>query len=220
MPIKDYYRTLEVSPAASQNEIKKSFRRLALKYHPDKNSGDKLYEAKFKEIQEAYHVLSSPKKREHYNSRRGNHMARHAGAKRASPTTPQSILTQTIELRKRVAALDTDRMNKVALYQQIQSLLSENNIQLLQQQGHSEVNKHIIEELLLCVRHLPFSNVEQVSFQLTALAGTDSPTYQKIYSFSKEMRLKSYWNRYKLLAAILISLLLCLAIYKISTSLY
>jgi curved DNA-binding protein CbpA len=220
MPLKDYYKTLEVTPAASQNDIKRSYRRLALKYHPDKNAGDKLYEAKFREINEAYDILSNPKKRQDYNSRRGNHTYGYARGKKYSPVTPQTILAKTIELRKSVASLDADRMNKVALYQQIQSLLSDSNIQLLQQHKESTLNKHVIEELLFCARHLAFTNIEQICFQLTALAGTDNPMYQRIYSFSKEMRLKSYWNRYKLLAAILISLLLCFAIYKISTSLY
>ncbi|MGI8635766.1 MAG: DnaJ domain-containing protein, partial [Segetibacter sp.] len=47
---KDYYRILEVRPSASQADIKKSYRRLALQYHPDKNLGSELYEARFKDI--------------------------------------------------------------------------------------------------------------------------------------------------------------------------
>ena len=54
MAHKDYYKILEVTSAATSVEIKKSYRRLALQYHPDKNFGNQLYEAKFKEIQEAY----------------------------------------------------------------------------------------------------------------------------------------------------------------------
>ena len=51
MQLKDYYKILEVEPLASPQEIKKSFRRLALKYHPDKNAGNQLAEAQFKEVQ-------------------------------------------------------------------------------------------------------------------------------------------------------------------------
>lgn len=63
----DYYQTLGLTKDASQDEIKKSYRKLAIKYHPDKNSGDAKAEATFKEISEAYEVLSNEKKRQVYD---------------------------------------------------------------------------------------------------------------------------------------------------------
>jgi curved DNA-binding protein len=64
---KDYYAILGVSKTASADEIKKTFRRLARKYHPDMNPGDKQAEARFKEVSEAYEVLSDPEKRQKYD---------------------------------------------------------------------------------------------------------------------------------------------------------
>jgi curved DNA-binding protein len=64
----DYYKTLGVEKKASADEIKKAFRKLAVKYHPDRNPGDKEAEDRFKEINEAYAVLSDPKKREEYDT--------------------------------------------------------------------------------------------------------------------------------------------------------
>ena len=64
---RDYYKILGVSKTASADEIKKQFRKLALKYHPDRNQGNKVAEAKFKEISEAYEVLSDPDKRSKYD---------------------------------------------------------------------------------------------------------------------------------------------------------
>ncbi len=68
MAQKDYYEALGVAKDASADDIKKSFRKLAVKYHPDRNQGDSAAEEKFKEINEAYAVLSDPDKRKKYDT--------------------------------------------------------------------------------------------------------------------------------------------------------
>ncbi len=67
MEYKDYYKILGVAKTATQDEIKKAYRKLAVKYHPDKNAGDKVAENKFKEANEANEVLSKPDKRKQYD---------------------------------------------------------------------------------------------------------------------------------------------------------
>ena len=65
---KDYYEILGVKRDASKDDIRKAFRKLAKKYHPDRNKGDKEAEARFKEVNEAYNVLNDEKKRRQYDT--------------------------------------------------------------------------------------------------------------------------------------------------------
>ncbi|MFI3268727.1 MAG: DnaJ domain-containing protein, partial [Rikenellaceae bacterium] len=67
MEKRDYYEVLEVDKSASADEIKKAYRKAAIKYHPDKNPGDKAAEDKFKEAAEAYDVLSNADKKARYD---------------------------------------------------------------------------------------------------------------------------------------------------------
>src|SRR4051812_48658138 len=67
MSKRDYYEVLGVAKGASADEIKKSYRKIALKYHPDRNPGDKDAEEHFKEAAEAYDVLSNPDKKAQYD---------------------------------------------------------------------------------------------------------------------------------------------------------
>ena len=67
MAKRDYYEILGVSRTEQADGIKKAYRKLAVKYHPDKNPGDKTAEEKFKELSEAYEVLNDPQKRAAYD---------------------------------------------------------------------------------------------------------------------------------------------------------
>src|SRR5437762_7664004 len=81
MDFKDYYSTLGVAKTATSKEIKQAYRKLARKFHPDVNPGDKAAEAKFKEINEANEVLGDPEKRKKYDELGANwRMYEQAGA--------------------------------------------------------------------------------------------------------------------------------------------
>lgn len=87
--MKDYYKILEVTPQADDDAIKKSFRKLAKKYHPDTNGGDKQAAERFQEINEAYSVLSDAEKRKQYDDERSGKASAGAGAGRGGSAPKQ-----------------------------------------------------------------------------------------------------------------------------------
>jgi DnaJ-class molecular chaperone len=92
MDFKDYYSTLGVAKTATEKEIKQAYRKLARKFHPDVNPGDKSAEAKFKEINEAYEVLGDPAKRKKYDELGANwRMYEQAGAQGGAGFDPSQF---------------------------------------------------------------------------------------------------------------------------------
>jgi DnaJ-class molecular chaperone len=85
MEFKDYYKTLGVTKSSSEKEIKQAFRKLARKFHPDVNPGDKTAESRFKEINEAYEVLGDPAKRKKYDELGSNWRAYEQAQARGEP---------------------------------------------------------------------------------------------------------------------------------------
>jgi molecular chaperone DnaJ len=213
MASKDYYRVLGVRPAASSEEIKRSYRRLAVKYHPDKNPHDILAEATFKEIAEAYDILSDAKKREEYHYK---HFYTHVYKYPEPEPTPQSILNDTLQLKKLVEKADPFRLNQDALFFQLQQLLSEDNLLLLQRKNQSTINGQVLEALLPICRPLNYNFIEDIEDKLIFLADGDTYHENKVTDFLNQQRRKDKWSRYKTVVAIVVAIMLCFIIFLVS----
>jgi hypothetical protein len=208
----DYYKLLGVLPTATTEEIKKAYRQLALKYHPDRNPGDKNSEAFFKKVTEAYTILSDPEERESYNvviwcksqqtSSNQNQQQKRPEPKQEQQVTPQVILSIFQDIRKKVVGIDKSRINQSALYNSLNDLLSVNHLNFLISWGDTKTNRQIINEVMTCCKVLPYPYVEMLSPKLAKLAGSDNDTIQKIFSFDKQQKYWSYWTRYKGVAII------------------
>jgi curved DNA-binding protein CbpA len=207
----DYYKLLGVLPTATTEEIKKAYRELALKYHPDRNPGDKNSETFFKKVTEAYAILSDPEERESYNwdykksqqtSSNQNQQQKRAEPKQDQRLTPQVILSIFQAISKKVIGIDKSRINQLALYNSMNKLLSINHIDFLISWGDTQTNKQIINEVITCCKVLPYPYIEKLSPKLAKLAASDNDTIQKIYSFTKHQKYFSYWKRYKGVAII------------------
>lgn len=209
--IKDYYKILEVPPAASAEAIKKSYRRLALRYHPDKNPDNSFSEARFRELQEAYSVLSHQRSREKYDEERW--LSGQFSSRTAAPITPGSILADSRKLRRHIDSIDVYRMNHQALQEVIFILLSDPNMGLLAVEGTDEVRHSIAGELLASVRHLRYPLLVPVSERLLVLSSGDDALSRRVITALKAEEERYRWQKVRPWVIIVFTLLLCLALF-------
>ena len=212
---KDYYKILEVSATATQKEIKTSYRKLAQRYHPDKNQGNPISEAYFREVMEAYVILSNPRQRETYNYERWVH--RGTGKKFRGPAfTPETILQEILSTRKYLSTVDRFQMNQEALYFHLTEILSEHNLLVLHESKNEQINQQILHELIAAAQLLHFKFAELLSERLMKLAGTDMEMVDQAKKYLDESKRNNQWERYKTPLTLLVTLLISLLILYLS----
>jgi len=215
MQLKDYYKTLGIPPAASALQVKKSFRQLALQHHPDKNPDNATAAATFREIQEAYEILSDPGKREEYNYKRWYNRTLKKQFN-SGPVNAADVLAEYARLYNYVRTANTMAIDYDGLSYHIRQLLSDNNIALLQQAEDTGIAGRAIEKLLLPVSALPYKYIEPIAELLRRVAGNDHVLLEKIAFFTRQHLQKSNWQKYRVVLVVLVTLLLCWLIYWVS----
>ncbi|CAN5243594.1 hypothetical protein BH11BAC6_BH11BAC6_14190 [soil metagenome] len=209
---KDYYTVLGIKHTASTEEIKRSYRRLAHKYHPDKNPGDIISENVFTNIAEAYRVLSDVKERAIYNAKRFyNYSEQH------ETTTVETILRDALKLKQLTERADPFRLNQDALLQQVETILSAHNIALLQHEKQNTINTQVAEAVLAACYLLDFHPYCKVHTKLIELSPTNNLLKEKILVFYTAKQKTDKWNRYKVVLAVLLAVLLCVIIFIIGS---
>src|SRR5450432_316064 len=208
MQLKDYYKMLKVQPTATSLQIKKSFRQLALLYHPDKNPGNAIAEATFREIQEAYETLINPEKREEYNykrwySRSINEQFIH------EPLSAALVLKECTRLNEYMQTVNVLRVDFDGLSYHIRQLLSDTNINILQQSNDESINADIIEKTLQSASVLPFGYIQPITNLLMKITGNNEELAGQIQTFVVQQKQKNNWQKYKVTFVIAVTVFLC-----------
>lgn len=212
MHLRDYYGILEIEPSAMQPEIKKSFRKLAHQYHPDKKQNDPYAAAKFAEIKEAYEVLTNPAKKEYYLQQRW--YSQSIGRRKSQDIiTPVTMLKLLLELEKYVSTLDVHRMDKQGLSDYINDVLSDSVIAQLLPFKEPNINHQIIITALKAMEPLKLKQAEIVSTQLIKLADDNTESKNLILELLIRKKQKEKVEKYQPFVMLLIVVIICLLIW-------
>ena len=212
MQLKDYYKTLGVSPSAAQADIKKAYREMAVRYHPDKNPGNVFCEAQFKEVAEAYAVLGDKQKRSKYDDERWlNGMGNRTNYQDA--VTPGWLRTVCVELNTALSQMDTHRMSQRALHAYIMLILADAHIGVLQRADDREMSGSVITEIIKATRKLELSYLADVLGGLRAVAGTDADMMQTVYNYEAERNREARQQQLFPFFVLAVTLGLCVLMY-------
>lgn len=214
MHLKDYYKTLELEPSATLAEIKRSYRRLAQLYHPDKTQNDPYAAAQFAEIKEAYEVLNNPTRKSHYLQQRWYQQS--IGKKRTQETiTPVSVLKQSLELDRYVSLLDVHRMDREGLLAYMSEILSDDVVEKLARFDEPAIKKEIAGILLHCSDLLMPQQFPVIAARIQRLT-SDPSILSLIDSQQQKLDRKKRWERMMPLILLLITGVICLLIILLS----
>jgi molecular chaperone DnaJ len=207
MSRRDYYKILQVFPGSSTEEIKKSYRRLVLKYHPDRHNNNEHLTEHFREIQEAYETLTNPARRIEYDNKHG------FATLKKKIKTPQSVLSEANRLRNYVQTLSHSNIDQRALEFHLRQLTTEQTIYVLQGPELLVPRQELIHVVLDTSWFLSYNNLSGLHKDLLQIAGNDPFSNELIATVMKERRLRH--NKEKILPwlVILITILLVWLMY-------
>ncbi|RYG06586.1 MAG: J domain-containing protein [Chitinophagaceae bacterium] len=212
MALKDYYKILDIPPAADEQLVKKAFRSLAQQYHPDKTNGDKIKEAMYREVQEAYDVLSDKKSREEYNHKRwytkslGKSFSEQA-------VTPAMILTESKRLADFVRSTNTSHLDFDLLSFSTRKIISNENLALLKQAGEKEMNRAIANNIFSATTPLPAKFLEPILDSMKIIDAGDGQLEKLADELIRKRVSKEYWEKRKGAIVISIVVIICWLMY-------
>lgn len=216
MAVKDYYKILDLPPNASVSDVKKNFRKLALRYHPDVNNGNQYAEAWYREIKEAYEVLTDKTLLEAYLQERWLLKSQGKPFADTTPLTPDLVLKQVIQLLVQVKEMDHFRMDHQRLQANILAAISPDKMNVLSSWNNTAVNKKIVGNILETLQPLPFPLIPKIVEQLRLLAVNDMQSTQEINQYFITRKRRHFWDKYDALIIFAITCIICLVIYLIN----
>ena len=213
MELKDYYDILELPPSASTEEIRKSYRRMAMAYHPDKNGNDPYAAAQFAIAKEAYEVLTDPTRKNLYLQERW--LAKSSGNMKAVPIlNPENFLRQLIARERAVAQMDNHRMNKTGLLEELLQLFPGEVVEMLNRFGELRINSEVVRLAIRCAAQLDYNAKSQLYKQLERI-DTEPGISETLVSNLRKQQHAEKWDRAQIWLLLFVVTAICILIFMV-----
>jgi curved DNA-binding protein CbpA len=206
--IKDYYRILNVKSSASAGEIKNAYRKLAMKYHPDKNPDDALATAVFADVAEAYTILSDEELRKEYNYER--YLTAEQEYQRPLETI-ETLILRINKINRQVQNTDPFRLNKDALLYSIKQLFPNDSSLLLNTDNN--LLKQFLEQVSIAAKRLSSHQTKQLILLFEPLYEKHEWMQQKLNMLFREQQKEERWEKNKIILAVILAIILCILIF-------
>lgn len=210
--LKDYYKILEITHTATADEVKKAYRRMAFKYHPDTNKQDAFAESYFMEAQEAYAVLSNDEARRKYDNELWL-AGMTTRAREHQVVSPDWILKESIKLYNHMATVDVYRMNHKALYEYLEQLLNQRHMATLTNGEEPSVNEGIVNMILDSTKGLKYMYFLPLAEKLVLLAEGDDELQRRVNARLIARQREAKLEKSMPYLVVLITCLIVLAMY-------
>lgn len=207
---KDHYRTLGISPQSGPDEIRKSYRSLVKRYHPDRHPDDRAVQAHFREIQEAYETLTDPLLRDAWLQERWLLASQGLSTTTMPVLSATDILKRLLIIERGFAAEDPWRTDRNSRIHRITELLSPQNIEILKQDP--EQLDGMGETIVRCGKHLEPDGLVSLIALTKELLPENHPAFGSLNSIYSEKKADASWNRWKPMLLLTLALLGCLLI--------
>lgn len=214
MPVKDYYKILELGPDASESDIRKAYRRLAMSHHPDKNPNDRVAEAIFQEVQEAYETLTDPQKKDAYLQLRWYEQSQGRRLTGLKALTPVNLLKDLLQLDKYISLQNPYHIDRQGLSAYLLQTLSPEVVDQLNTEADRGMVQEIVVTTLRPAKHLRPEEAEPVIERLRTLTGRDPQVENLIGRFEREINQRRMRDKWLFPVVLLVTIIICLVIAR------
>ena len=211
MPVKDYYATLRIPQGADALSIKKAFRTLAMEYHPDKRGENTENDHYFREIKEAYGVLSDPKLREEYHYQRW--LEKSMGHQLDTFVQPAQILQLFIKAEQYISTTDGFKTDKMILFNHVFNLFSHARLEAILSENSPTMEATTLQTALRMSSHL---NLDGCLFMADHFKKMLKNYPLEVIAWEKLLRKKKQEQRMdqlKIPLVLVLTLLICFLIF-------